>query len=603
VGCVNNQSSVCQDGNPCTKDICDPQKGCQFIPADGAKCDDGNECTLNDKCQNNQCGGTQTSKCDDGDPCTVDVCQQKKGCVSLPGKNGTNCDDGNVCTSNDSCWEGQCMGGKAEKCDDGNVCTTDSCNGKLGCVYKPNNNKCDDDNACTHNDVCNKGICGGGKGKNCDDGNPCTKDVCDPWKGCQNIPDSGAKCDDGNVCTTVDICSKGSCQGHKPVVCDDGNECTKDFCDPQKGCKAKNLSGTSCDDGSVCTQKDSCSKGVCVGASPKKCDDGNVCTTDFCDAKLGCVSKPNDGAKCSDGNVCTVVDSCLSGKCVGGKPKNCDDKDFCTLDSCHPSKGCKYEENPKCKSCPEAVELGAATDYNVFACGDYNGLQDAQGKVAAKGDLTAFGFSVGEINPGGLALVSGGNMDIESGTIFGDGVHGGALNVANVTMVGGSLQQGNPINFAWECKSLKQQAGVLGGLQVNGSTTVTSWGGVLFHGDDADVNIFTVDGDDISSANTVSIDVPNGSIALINVTGSAVTLSSMGMNGFDAARTMWNLPSAQWLTITSIMLPGTVLAPMAETTFDSANIDGQLITGHLMGAGQSHHVPLTPFEVDPCKVW
>ena len=35
---------------------------------------------------------------------------------------------------------------------------------------------------------------------NCDDGNPCTTDSCDPVTGCINTPNSNA-CDDGNVCT------------------------------------------------------------------------------------------------------------------------------------------------------------------------------------------------------------------------------------------------------------------------------------------------------------------------------------------------------------------------------------------------------------------
>jgi subtilisin family serine protease len=45
----------------------------------------------------------------------------------------------------------------------------------------------------------------------CDDGNPCTDDVCDPGTGCQHAPNSGP-CSDGTECTVADQCSGGRCQ-------------------------------------------------------------------------------------------------------------------------------------------------------------------------------------------------------------------------------------------------------------------------------------------------------------------------------------------------------------------------------------------------------
>jgi subtilisin family serine protease len=45
----------------------------------------------------------------------------------------------------------------------------------------------------------------------CDDGNPCTDDVCDPGTGCQHAPNTGA-CSDGTECTVADRCGGGQCQ-------------------------------------------------------------------------------------------------------------------------------------------------------------------------------------------------------------------------------------------------------------------------------------------------------------------------------------------------------------------------------------------------------
>ncbi len=62
---------------------------------------------------------------------------------------------------------------------------------------------------------------------NCDDGNPCTLDSCDPASGCVHTP---VNCDDGQVCTN-DSCDPASGQCvHTPVNCDDGNSCTDDSC-------------------------------------------------------------------------------------------------------------------------------------------------------------------------------------------------------------------------------------------------------------------------------------------------------------------------------------------------------------------------------------
>ncbi|MBK8169261.1 MAG: hypothetical protein IPK60_02820 [Sandaracinaceae bacterium] len=46
----------------------------------------------------------------------------------------------------------------------------------------------------------------------CDDGQPCTDDVCDPMVGCVSTSDATNTCDDGNACTTGDQCNaRGIC--------------------------------------------------------------------------------------------------------------------------------------------------------------------------------------------------------------------------------------------------------------------------------------------------------------------------------------------------------------------------------------------------------
>src|SRR5262249_14889847 len=54
-------------------------------------------------------------------------------------------------------------------------------------------------------------------GSDCDDGNPCTDDLCDPVLGCLHAS-NGAQCSDGIVCTTGDVCSGGTCVGGGPAA-------------------------------------------------------------------------------------------------------------------------------------------------------------------------------------------------------------------------------------------------------------------------------------------------------------------------------------------------------------------------------------------------
>ncbi len=121
---------VCDDGNPCTQDSCDPGTGsCRFVPTPDVACDDGDSCTVSDICVPDAQGGPPDCQgtplnCDDGNLCTTDFCDPVAGqCVNRP----IDCSDGDGCTG-DSCnpASGQCTHGPKD-CDDLDLCTSDSC--------------------------------------------------------------------------------------------------------------------------------------------------------------------------------------------------------------------------------------------------------------------------------------------------------------------------------------------------------------------------------------------------------------------------------------------------------------------------------------------
>ena len=155
--------ALCDDGNPCTNDACDPEVGCTYT-LNAAPCDDGNPCTTGDHCQDGSCSSDGLADCDDQDPCTTDLCEPTTGgCVhSL---NEGPCDDGDLCTTGDHCALGDCIAAGLLVCDDGNPCTTDSCDPIAGCesqILYP----------CCGNDLIEPP-------ETCDDGNQDGGDGCD----------------------------------------------------------------------------------------------------------------------------------------------------------------------------------------------------------------------------------------------------------------------------------------------------------------------------------------------------------------------------------------------------------------------------------------
>jgi len=144
------------------------------------------------------------------------------------------CKDGGVCPS-------KAPGASIPKgCDDAKTCTADRCDPAKGCVHTA---------------------------RSCDDANPCTTDSCDATKGCQHKAASGP-CNDGSICTIGESCQAGACASAKVLDCDDANACTQDACHPVSGCENVALDSGTCDDGSKCSEKTVCAKGVCMYSGP-----------------------------------------------------------------------------------------------------------------------------------------------------------------------------------------------------------------------------------------------------------------------------------------------------------------------------------------------
>jgi MYXO-CTERM domain-containing protein len=290
--------------------------------AEGTSCSDGKFCNGNEACDNQgNCIAGTPPDCTSSDPCVTKQCDEAQQTCAITANVGVKCSDGNACTVGDACdANGKCTSNGNKNCNDGKTCTADTCDPATGdCVYKPVTDgfQCDDGVACTTGETCRNGQCIAAGTVSCDDNNICTQDILDcQTSQCSHAPVVGTvACVPTDKCFYNGECSQGSCVGKTPVNCDDGNPCTKDSCDPASGCVHANEPVTTvCSDGNPCTADDRCRvTGKCVG-TPITCAAIDDChLPGICDEATGrCGTDPrrDDGAFCANGNG-----RCLNGSC------------------------------------------------------------------------------------------------------------------------------------------------------------------------------------------------------------------------------------------------------------------------------------------------
>jgi len=322
------QTIPCSDTSYCTDEICTmndlstsvtrcmsvanecPWPACSSTSSNGGSCDDGNICTVSDKCNKGVCAGSPRD-CSDPYDCTDDACNTTTGCTHTP--QNSKCADLFPCTDESCSVDSGCVITEFnERCDDLVDCTDNYCDKNSGCVYIPNDSKCND---------------------NID----CTNDYCDAKEGCKFVPDD-TRCDDGVACTT-DRCDAVLKCVNTPsdMACDDGIECTIDVCSQKDDC-------SNTVDDSICASPYPCVSGHCDNivalacvyeTDDKSCDDTVLCTDDKCTKDAGCVHSPND-------NFCTATAvEKFSGPCY--TPSCSSDAGTCLYT---PKSGCKPPPAP-----------------------------------------------------------------------------------------------------------------------------------------------------------------------------------------------------------------------------------------------------------------
>ncbi|RJO67194.1 MAG: hypothetical protein C4523_10095 [Myxococcales bacterium] len=332
---------ICDDGNVCHTGSCHPTtKQCQYAnKPNGAPCGALGLCFASQSCQAGECAGSDPLDCDDGDPYTEDLCDPDNGCYYAPSNDTCasartlafpSAVEGDTTAAADDYALPNCLspGGadvvyrfvldrarpvdvELELLESWSAVfylVAGSCAGpvvdQLGCDFV----------AQTETGLISKFLLPGeyyvvveGAASSagsfrlslsendssqcefldCNDGNPCTEDSCDDLTGCQNSPLSGAPCpDDGLYCTVNAHCDGGECV-HDPNACDDQIACTIDACGEDERICHHELNDGACPDAGPC-RIGNCVPVLGCTTVPPDCDDGIASTVDYCDPEFGC---------------------------------------------------------------------------------------------------------------------------------------------------------------------------------------------------------------------------------------------------------------------------------------------------------------------------
>ncbi|RJP70690.1 MAG: choice-of-anchor A family protein, partial [Ignavibacteriales bacterium] len=241
-------------------------------------------------------------------------------------------------------------------------------------------------------------------------------------------------------------------------------------------------------------------------------------------------------------------------------------------------------------------DLGPATGFNLFILEDLTQpSSDTEGKVAVGGNATLGGYSVGDkltpTDPPQDVLIVGGYLQYTSGRVYNGNVVVPSAASTNLPIYAVSIEEGElrfdtPIDFPAASAYLTTLSTTLSNYVVNG-TTVFEWGGLFLTGTSPFLNVFHVSGAELSVANNFEIDVPNGSVVVINVDGTTVAwMGGLVVKGTDKSNVIYNFYEASSLTIHGIDVRGSILAPFADLYYPAGVVNGQVIAKSMTGSGQ-----------------
>lgn len=242
---------------------------------------------------------------------------------------------------------------------------------------------------------------------------------------------------------------------------------------------------------------------------------------------------------------------------------------------------------------------GIDTSYNLFVYQDLHATASSiGGRVAVGGNAFFANYSVDAALPNSSGqrddLIVGGDLQFRVGQVpRGNVRYGGSAQFTNFGLPNGTAQRGTPLDFVTLQNDYTQYSAQLRQLAATGATTYHSWGGIGLTGSDTGLNVFHLDGSKLSQTSSLTISAPTNATVVVNVTGDAVSFRNAGhtlAGGIDATRVLFNFHDATSLTLQSVGLAGSLLAPGAHLHFNNGNVSGFGVVQSYQGTGAWNQV-------------
>jgi choice-of-anchor A domain-containing protein len=251
--------------------------------------------------------------------------------------------------------------------------------------------------------------------------------------------------------------------------------------------------------------------------------------------------------------------------------------------------------------------LGAAAPYNVFLLNSFtSSYSDTQGGLAAGGNITIAGYSVGSNLttaqaasqfPLGDTLVAGGLLTASSGDLWAGNAYGLTTNVTPnaFNLNGGKLTTGGSqvIDFSDAAVNLNGLSTSLAGMATTPGDSCSVAYGVTTTctaaGDN--LNVINIANPSVFAGTTININATGNNVTLvINVTGARDTLGGAGFNVFDNGVTvLFNYYQANTLQLGGSAFTASLLAPYATVSASAGgNFNGTLIANNFTGQLEFH---------------
>ncbi|MFK7927547.1 MAG: choice-of-anchor A family protein [Myxococcota bacterium] len=221
-----------------------------------------------------------------------------------------------------------------------------------------------------------------------------------------------------------------------------------------------------------------------------------------------------------------------------------------------------------------------ADEWGILAGSDATLSGSSQGALRVFGDGDLYSFNVGSSSLNHYSYAGYGDLYARSGTFAGD-VRAATVDADQTVSTSGTTTE---TAFNGHIASYMQALSTdMSNLNINGDTTVQSWGTVDFKGTHPMMNSFEVSAADFAASTWMTIDVPTGSTAVINVLGTTAEFgpTGVGLTGVTASKVVYNFPDATTLELDGVSVKGQIVAPNADIDLVSGDVTGS-ISGNVL---------------------